>query len=283
MTSAIDNYPPHAPVNHHAPLKIAEDSYLIRQVFSEGEPMAVYVNSMVITGREPVIVDTGTVANRKDWLNDVFSLVDPKDVRWVFISHDDHDHVGNLPEVLDLCTNATLISSWFQVERLAGDIGLPLNRMRWVGDGEAFDAGDRLLVAIRPPTFDAPTTRGLYDSKSRVYWAGDSFATPMPAVVENVTDLDEEFWKMGFHMFQSAVSPWHTMLDPVKYNKHVDRVAELDLQVVAGGHSPLTTGPQIRKAIEMLRQLPFQPEAQLPGQDVLDMILAQITAAPVAA
>ena len=33
----------------------------------------------------------------------------PADVRWVFISHDDHDHIGNLLELLDLCPQATLV------------------------------------------------------------------------------------------------------------------------------------------------------------------------------
>ena len=26
----------------------------------------------------------------------MFSIVEPDDVRWVFLSHDDHDHTGNL-------------------------------------------------------------------------------------------------------------------------------------------------------------------------------------------
>ncbi len=50
-----------------------------------GQPLFIYLNSMVILGKEPVIVDTGTPANRKQWLEDVFSLVEPKDVRWIFL------------------------------------------------------------------------------------------------------------------------------------------------------------------------------------------------------
>jgi hypothetical protein len=40
-----------------------------------GAPLRVYLNSMVIRGAEPVIVDTGTIANRAQWLDDVFGLV----------------------------------------------------------------------------------------------------------------------------------------------------------------------------------------------------------------
>ena len=127
---------------------------------------------MVITGAEPVIVDTGNELSRAEWMEAAFSIVDPADVRWVFLSHDDHDHIGNLTAVLDACPQATLVTNWFTVERTWRAMELPLDRMRWVNPGESFDAGDRTLVAVRPPIFDSPTTRGLFDSRTGVYWAG---------------------------------------------------------------------------------------------------------------
>ena len=75
----VSAYAPRPPVFRHEPLKVAEDTFLIRQTSGEGEaPIFAYINSLVITGTEPVIVDTGMVNNRKEWLNDVFSLVDPR-------------------------------------------------------------------------------------------------------------------------------------------------------------------------------------------------------------
>ena len=58
---------------------------------------------------------------------------------------------------------------------------MPPTRQRWVDDGESFDVGDRMLQAVRPPVFDSPTTRGLFDPTTGVYWASDGFATPMAA------------------------------------------------------------------------------------------------------
>src|SRR5215208_4357934 len=78
-----------APAFRHAPQRIAEDTYLIRSTFAEGQaPAFVYANSLVITGKEAVVVDTGTVNNRRQWMEDVMSLVDPRNVRYIFISHD---------------------------------------------------------------------------------------------------------------------------------------------------------------------------------------------------
>jgi flavorubredoxin len=273
----VSAYAPRPPHFNHAPLQVADDTYMIRTTFGEGEaPQWVYVNSLVVLGAEPAIIDTGTVNNRKQWLEDVFSLVDPKDVRWVMISHDDHDHVGNLPEVMALCPNATLVSSWFQVERLAGDLSLPLNRMQWREHGDTIKAGDREFALVRPPTFDSPTTRGFFDSKTRVYWAGDGFAAPSTVPSDDVSVFHPEEWRQGFNTFQMAISPWVELVDAVKFNQTVKRIADLDPAVIVGGHTPAITGEYVTSAIDMYYDLPMAPAAQLPGQETLDMILAQI-------
>ncbi len=145
---------------------------------------------------EPVIVDTGTVANRGQWLDDVFGLVDPADVRYVFISHDDVDHTGNLAEVMERCPKATLLASWALVERFSNAFAFPLLRCRWVDDGSHLDLDDRRLHFVRPPLWDSPTTRGVFDTSTEVDWAVDAFATPCSTAVEaSVDELDPEAWR----------------------------------------------------------------------------------------
>lgn len=95
------SFAPICPTIKVPPAKIAADTYMIHSVQEAlGQPLSVYLNSMVILGREPMIVDTGTVANRDQWLGDVFGLVEPNDVRWIYLSHDDVDHTGNLEQAM---------------------------------------------------------------------------------------------------------------------------------------------------------------------------------------
>lgn len=277
MTTYAPNYAPMAPFKHHKPLRIAEDTYLIRQLMGEGTaPFGFYVNSMVILGDEPVIVDTNTVGNRKDYLNDVFSLVAPEDVKWIFISHDDHDHVGNLPEVLDLCPNATLVSSWFQVERLAGDLSLPLHRMRWLNNGDTFKVGNHELMAVRPPTFDAPTTRALFDPRTGVYWASDCFAAPVMSAMDDSSEYNRDFWHEMFLTSNNYLSPWLTNTDPAKFGAQVDKLAALKPKVIAGAHNVTITAREIDYALAMLRELPGREESFYPDQEVLNGILSTV-------
>jgi flavorubredoxin len=165
----------HAPVPATTPQLVAPDTWLIPNLFPAGEGVFVPVNSMVIRGAEPVIVDTGAPVHRELWLDKVFSLVEPEDVRWIFLSHDDGDHTGGLLDALELCPHATLVTNFFSVERLGLEKpALPLERMRWIEPGESFDAGDRTLHLFRPPIFDGPTTRGLYDSATAAMWIVDT-------------------------------------------------------------------------------------------------------------
>ena len=278
-------FPPVSPTKAVPPTEIARDTFVIHQVQQAlGQPLDIYLNSMVIRGSEPVIVDTGTPANRTQWLEDVFALVEPEDVRWIFLSHDDVDHTGNLDEALSACTNATIVCSWAMLERHTNCFDFPLARCRWVTDGESFDVGDRTLQAIRPPVFDSPTTRGLYDPTTQVYWAVDTFATPLPDASMGIADLDHDFWEFGLMLFAlGAVSPWITWTDPVKYNQVVDRVQNLDITTIAACHSPVIEGPYIDQAFARIRQLATLDLPELPGQSVLDEIIAATSQPPAGA
>jgi flavorubredoxin len=270
------SFAPVAPVTYIPPSKIAADTWVIHQVQPAlGQPLFVYLNSLVILGAEPVLVDTGTPANREQWLSDAFSLVDPEDVRWVFLSHDDVDHTGNLDEVMTACPNATLVCNWAMVERHTNCFDFPLDRCRWVMHDEAIDIGDRTLHALRPPVFDSPTTRGLFDPTTGVYWAVDTFATPLPDPQMGVGDLDPDFWQFGMTLFAlGAVSPWLSMVDEAKFARSVDRVQGLGITTIACCHSPVLEGPHIERAFAHVRRLPGVDPPALPDHSVLEQIVA---------
>ncbi|MGN6694443.1 MAG: MBL fold metallo-hydrolase [Aquihabitans sp.] len=274
------------PIRFCEPEQVTPDTWVVRQLAGEGMgPVATYVNSAVILGAEPVLVDCGPAVTRDEWLATTFSIVDPADVRWIYLSHDDVDHTGNLLQVLDACPNATLVTTAFMMERMSAEFGmaLPLPRMQWVNDGDRIDAGDRELVAVTPPTFDSPTTRGLFDTKSGVYWASDAMGSPVPHHVDDITELDPGFWREGFLGQQMLLSPWLNWTSPERYDAVVDRVRSLGASVVTSAHGPALRGSQIDSACRLLRELPYLPPATLPGQMELDAIVAMLVPAEPAA
>lgn len=271
------SFAPEAPTTRVPPTRAGTDVWVVHQVqHALGMPLSVYLNSMVIVGSEPAIVDTGSVNNREGWLQDVFNLVEPEDVRWILLSHEDSDHTGNLRAAMEACPNATLVCSWAIVERFSNAFGFPLERCRWLNDGEALDIGDRMIRAVRPPVYDSPATRGFLDERTGVYWGVDAFATPCPSEpVPTVSDLDPGFWAEGMAMFSHhALAPWMGLVDRHRFGAEVERVQAMGMTTIATAHSPLITPRSVAAAFALLRELPDVPVPPAPAQAMLDAALA---------
>ncbi len=270
------------PTYRQEPTQVAPDTYVIHEIqHALGQPLSVYINSAVIQGQEPILIDTGSRRNQRAWFEDAFTLVKPEEVRWVFISHEDADHVGNLEEVMEACPNATLVCSWALTERYTNAFDFPLGRCRWMDDGVTFDAGDRQMAVVRPTLYDSPTTRGLLDTKTGVYWAVDSFATPVPGgegadqLPREVAELDDEFWTHGMAMFAiNALAPWLRLVDKDRYDAEVQHLSDLAITTIISAHSPTISGSKVADAWAKMRDLPTAECSPAPDQAVLELLLA---------
>lgn len=262
------------PKTRLAPTEIAPDTYLLHDHAGEGtSPVCVAVNTMLIRGAEPVVVDTGAAEHRDQFFSDLFSLVEPEDVQWVFISHDDVDHTGNVNELMAACPNATLVIDWFMAERMGGTLEVSPTRWRWLQGGDSFDAGDRSLHLVRPPIYDSPTTRGLFDPTTGVYWSSDAMGAPMPGVpVADVHELDADQWAEGVATFNQWVSPWVGLVDDARFQATVDRIEALAPRAIAGCHTPLTTRERLADALSITRRAPAIEFAPQPDEAVLAVI-----------
>ena len=239
-----------------SPYQVAEETFVIPWML-EAPPVGLFcMNSLVIRGEQPMLVDTGSPANRNEWLENVASVVDPNDVRWIFLSHDDRDHAGNLLAALEACPNATLLTTWFSVGRMAEEWMTPLDRCRFLNENESLDLGDRTITTVRPPVFDNPTTRGVFDDRTGVLWSVDTFANPVSAPLEDAHDISDADFAEGQLLGGRVVSPWHPWLDERKYNGHIDTLQALPIEVIASCHAPAIRGDRIQTAFDIVRTLP---------------------------
>ena len=221
------------------PIRIADETFALPMTFPVPGLGVLNVTPLVIRAEEPVLVETGPPVFRQEYLDAAFSLVDPDDVQWIFLSHDDRDHSGNVIQALERCPKAKLVTTFVGVGRMAEEWRLPLDRVLLVNDGETFSAGDRTLAAIRPPFYDAPQTRGLWDSRTGVYYAADCFGALIPTPADQMADVPEDAWQAGFDTFNRINHPWHEVCDPVKVAAQVDRVRRLAPKVIASYHGPV--------------------------------------------
>ncbi|MFN2592287.1 MAG: MBL fold metallo-hydrolase [Candidatus Dormibacteria bacterium] len=255
------------------PYTIADETFILPSVFPIPGIGLLYLNAMVIRGAEPVLVDTGAPVFRDEYLNAAFSLIEPTDVRWIFLSHDDRDHSGNLIQLLDLCPNARVVTNSVGVGRMGEEWELPMNRVYFLNDGESFNAGDRILTAIRPPYFDSPATRGLWDPTTRVYYGVDSFGAPVPHACESVTDVPADAYENGFNWFNRANHPWHEFTDPAKIDAQIGRIRALSPDVIVSYHGPALHS-RTEQACDMLSAISTMDRLELPSQQDLEAMMA---------
>lgn len=166
------------------------------------------------------------------------------------------------------------MTNWFIGERMGCAFEAPLSRMRWIEHGQSFDAGDRSFVAHRPPAFDSPTTRGLLDTRTGVYWAADAFAAPVVHAVDDVADIEAGFWSAVLPSATRSMTPWIDLVDERKWIAAVDATQALGATTIASCHSPVITGANVALAYDLLRAAPTAPAMPLPGQADLEAMIA---------
>jgi flavorubredoxin len=257
----------------HSPYKVADETWILPSYMDAPGLGVVYFNPMLIRGKEPILVDCGGPIHREEYLKNAFSLVEPKDVKWIFLSHDDRDHSGNLMQVLDMCPNARLVTNFVAVARMAEEWAMPMPRLMWINDGESFSIGDRTLACLRPPFFDGPATRGLYDAKTGVYYAVDCFGAIVPKIVQEVGEVPADAYEGAFNFFNRVNHPWHVYTDPKKVEAVANKIRALNPKVITTYHGP----PARNRTEEMLTRIvkiaSMEP-LQHPMQKDLEAMLA---------
>jgi flavorubredoxin len=240
------------------PVRVCRDTWLLTQLAPAPPFGRLFVNSAVITAAEPIVIDTGAAANRDVWLGQLETVLDPTDIRWIFISHDDADHIGNLAALWQRCPRATVVGSWLALARLAleHDLRFPADRIRVVEDGDTLEIGGRALRVTMPPVFDNPTTRGLLDPSTGFFWAADCFAAPVQKFLTDADDTPDHHWRQGFLALHQLLWPWHTLIDPRRYGARIDQLQHLPITTAAGAHGPLVRGDRLVVAWRLLRELP---------------------------
>jgi flavorubredoxin len=265
------------PSNLRKPYLAARDVHTFPSHLPLGGLGLLPVNAYLITGSEPILVDTGLAVDRGDFEEELWSIVDPRDLRWIVITHDDRDHCGNLKEVLMAAPNATVVTNGLSVARLGEEWEVPRHRVRTVNPGRTIELGDRGLTLVRPPSYDSPSTIAVYDHRSSALFAADSFGTVLPEMVEDSSDADCSAYLAGMALFTRANAPWTALADQVKWERSLDSIRSLSPEVVLSSHSP-TARARTAELIETVLAVPSM-DPWLPDEDIeVEAVLARYEA-----
>lgn len=239
------------------------------------------VNAFVLHAAEPVVVDAGLSLPGRGIMDALGSVLEPADVRWIWLTHPDRDHTGSLLDLLDAAPHARLVTTFLGAGILSTQWDLPPHRLYFLNPGQTLDVGDRNLTAFRPPLFDSPATVGFYDDRSGACFSSDCFGAPLPTIdlaggvsVDEVSQADLRSLQV---LWASVDSPWVHSVDRDTLLATAQPLRAAAPQLILSSHLP-PAATRTLDFLDMLASTPDAPPFVGPDQAGLEELLASFEA-----
>ena len=255
-----------------APRKVAADTVCLPSAAPIPGHGTLAVNAFVIRGTEPVLVDTGLPALSEPFMAALENAIDLDDLRWIWISHTDADHLGSLRAILARAPRAKVVTNFLGVAKLML-LGHDVSRVHMLEPGKGLDAGDRQLVPFRPPVYDAPETMGFVDTRTRVLFSADAFGAILPEAVDTIAAVPSQALRDGMAVWAAIDAPWLGNLKSAAFGASLARIERLDPSAIISGHLPEARGMNLtllRNLAEIQRSGPTDG----PDHALLDQLVA---------
>lgn len=233
------------------------------------------VNSFLIHGSEPILVDIGLAALADEFMAALESCIDLSDLRWIWITHADADHVGNLDRVLARAPRARIVTTYLGMGKLGLVRAVPPERVYLLNPGQQLVTGDRTLTAFRPPVFDAPETTGLVDGRTGAMFTSDAFGSVLSAPRESAREIRADELQQGMVTWAGVDAPWLHYLSVEAFEHALAPVTAHSPELVLSAHLPPAAG-MTHVLLEHLRAARNAPPFVGPDQQAL---MASLSAA----
>lgn len=236
------------------------------------------INAFVFKCSEPILVETGAAIQSADFMRALRSVIDPADLRWIWLSHTDFDHIGSLHQLLVENPRLRVVTTFLGVGIMGLTAPLPMDRVYFVNPGETVTLGSRTLTAIKPPVFDNPCTTGFYDGKAGVLFSSDCFGALLQTVPQNAADLSESDLRDGQVTWATIDSPWLHKVDKGAFAAELNDIRAIAPKLILSNHLPPAPGHLMERFLGSLAAAPGAHPFVGPNQAALDQMLKQMTA-----
>jgi len=238
------------------------------------------INAFVIKGPEPILVDTGAAIESAEFMRALRAVIDPADLRWIWLTHTDFDHTGCLHELLAINPKIRVITTFLGVGIMGLAAPLPMDRVYLVNPGQKITVGDRSLTAFKPPAFDNPSTTGFYDAKSGILFSSDCFGALLQAPPQNAAELSDKDLKDGQVFWATVDSPWLHKVDQAAFASELDVIRKMAPTMILSSHLPPAPGRITERLLTSLVAATTAQPFVGPDQAALEQMLKQMTEVP---
>jgi glyoxylase-like metal-dependent hydrolase (beta-lactamase superfamily II) len=214
------------------------------------------INAYLIMAEEPVLIDSGVAIDADQFMDAVSSIINLRSLKWVWLTHDDADHTGNIQRIMEAAPNATLVTHAFSALRMSTWWPVPMERVHAIRAGDDIHVGDRTLTAVAPPLFDNPLSIGVLDRSSGSLFTVDAFGSLLQEPTQDASQVSPEALAGGMIGWATSDSPWVHITDPTEFGQVLDRVRQIQPRQIFSSHLPAASGTSLEEFLRVLQQVP---------------------------
>ncbi len=188
-------------------------------------------NAYLVIDEKVALVDTVKHYLFEEMLERIKSVIDPSRIDYIVSNHVEMDHSGCLPRIMDLCKNATVITS------PNGEKGLKKHynadwKMRVVNTGDSVGIGKRTLSFVLTQMVHWPDSMATYIPEEKLLLPNDAFGQHIAAPERFDDELDWGILKEeAAKYYANIVLPFGAQVQ-----KALEAVSGLDVDMIAPSH-----------------------------------------------
>jgi flavorubredoxin len=201
-------------------------------------PQGTSYNAYLVRGKEKtVLVDTVNPGFERELDEKIAQVTKPTRLDYVVMNHAEPDHAGSIPYIMGRSRSASLITTEKGAKMAHVYYNVPEKRMKIVKGGDIIDLGGKTLRFIEAPWLHWPETMFTYVVEGKILLPCDFFGshTAFGLYDEDV----EEIIPLAKRYFGEIMMPFRNM-----GRKALDKVKELEVDVIAPSHGPVYKNPQ---------------------------------------
>lgn len=219
-------------------IKLKEDIYSVGVIDDRKVPFHRLIledgttyNSYLLKTEKPTVIDTVDLIYTKEYMENLKSLIDLKDIQYIVINHTEPDHSGALGGLARQATNATIVCSEKAVYHLKELYKLHDRNFLVVNDGDTLDIGGKTLLFRMTPYLHTEETMITYCVQDKILFPCDIFSTHLTAKEHFVSKTKSDITEAFTVYYDLIMSPHRKYVRPM-----IAIVKDLDIDMIAPSH-----------------------------------------------
>lgn len=220
---------------------------------------------LLVDGEEAVLFDPGGVTDYAKVAEKVFSLVKPAQIRYVVLHHQDPDLCASAPLLEKVIGHGQMkIVAHSRASVLIGHYGIKSEF--YLVDKNHYRLtlkSGRILRFLTTPFCHFPAAIVTYDEREKILFSSDLFGAISPGW--------SLFAKEGY---EEQMRTFHAgyMASARHLSKVMERMAQLDLEMVLPQHGSIIPREMIPQCVDFLKRLPCGIDARETEEELYDRI-----------